>query len=126
MRCGKGTYIRSLARDLGERLGCGAYVQSLRRRAVGPFTVANALTLDADASTARSRLRPTEAAVDGMPRVHLSAENARFLAQGRELRDVNAGRNDATEVAVFDGSKLIAVGHYDPDRRSLQPVKVLA
>src|SRR5437764_1229017 len=43
IHCGKGTYIRSLARDLGERLGCGALVATLRRTRVGHFTVENAI-----------------------------------------------------------------------------------
>ena len=54
VRCGKGTYIRSLARDLGERLGCGAYVQVLRRTRVGPFAVEDAVTLEADAEAVRA------------------------------------------------------------------------
>lgn len=46
IRCGKGTYIRSIARDLGERLGCGGYVWTLRRTFIGPFAVEDALTID--------------------------------------------------------------------------------
>jgi tRNA pseudouridine55 synthase len=46
IRCSKGTYIRSIARDLGDRLGCGGYVWSLRRTAIGPFPVTDALTID--------------------------------------------------------------------------------
>ncbi len=53
VRCGKGTYIRSLARDLGARLGCGALIQTLRRTRVGPFTTDDAVPMDADAATAR-------------------------------------------------------------------------
>ena len=45
VRCGKGTYIRSLARDLGQRLGCGGYIESLCRLAIGPFTAADAIPL---------------------------------------------------------------------------------
>lgn len=44
--CGKGTYIRSIARDLGDRLGCGGYVWSLRRTAIGPYPVTDALTIE--------------------------------------------------------------------------------
>ncbi len=54
VQCGKGTYIRSLARDLGARLGCGALVQTLRRTRVGPFAADGALTLESDAQTARA------------------------------------------------------------------------
>ena len=57
VRCGKGTYIRSLARDLGQRLGCGGLIQSLRRLRIGPFTVDQALTLEATVEDAR-RLLP--------------------------------------------------------------------
>ncbi|MBO4587244.1 MAG: hypothetical protein J5677_05445 [Bacteroidales bacterium] len=46
IHCGKGTYIRSLARDLGLALGSGAFLSALRREKVGNYTVANALTLD--------------------------------------------------------------------------------
>src|SRR5262249_3495327 len=67
VRCGKGTYIRSLARDLGERLGCGGLVQALRRTRVGPFRPEDAVPLDATAETARSRLLPPAAAVAGVP-----------------------------------------------------------
>src|SRR5206468_9275311 len=71
VHCGKGTYIRSLARDLGERLGCGGYVSALRRTRVGPFFPEDAVPLDTDAETARARLLPLAAAVTGMPRVVL-------------------------------------------------------
>ena len=56
--CGKGTYIRSIARDLGKDLGVGGIVQALRRTRVGPFTVEQGLAITADAAIARSRLLP--------------------------------------------------------------------
>lgn len=46
VHCGKGTYIRSLARDIGAALGCGGYLASLRRAAIGDYTVENAVTID--------------------------------------------------------------------------------
>ena len=67
IRCGKGTYIRSVARDLGEKLGGGALVQTLRRTRVGPFTVEDAVTLEMEAATALARLRPLEEAVAELP-----------------------------------------------------------
>ncbi len=57
IRCGKGTYIRSLARDLGQALGCGGLISSLRRTRIGPFTTDQALTLEASVADAR-RLLP--------------------------------------------------------------------
>ncbi len=56
--CGKGTYIRSIARDLGAALHVGGIVQTLRRTAVGPFTVQDSLRLPADAAAAHTRLLP--------------------------------------------------------------------
>ena len=85
VRCGKGTYIRSLARDLGERLGCGALVQTLRRTRVGPFTADDAVTLETDAGSARARLRPLEEAVAELPRVMVTDEEVRRLCQGQAL-----------------------------------------
>jgi len=45
--CGKGFYVRSLARDIGEKLGCGGYLAALRRTAIGPYTVSQAIQPDA-------------------------------------------------------------------------------
>jgi tRNA pseudouridine55 synthase len=124
VRCGKGTYVRSLGRDLGERLGCGALVQTLRRLRVGPFTVDNAVSLDADAAEARARLRPVEEAVAELPAVTLADAELKRLRQGQ---GVPLARCDAGEVAVFDGrGRLAAVATYDADMRLLRPAKVLA
>ena len=54
--CGKGTYIRSIARDLGERLGCGGLVQTLRRTRVGPFTAEQGIGLDVTPEAGRGAL----------------------------------------------------------------------
>jgi tRNA pseudouridine55 synthase len=62
IRCGRGTYIRAIARDLGQALGCGACCQSVLRRSVGPFVVADALRLErASAGAARAALRSIDA-----------------------------------------------------------------
>jgi tRNA pseudouridine55 synthase len=127
VRCGKGTYIRSLARDLGERLGCGGLVEVLRRTRVGPFAAADALTLEADAATAQARLLPVSAAVRELPRVTLSAADVMRLRQGQGVRlgeEVAPGPGGAA--AVFDGGGgLVAVVTVDPGRRLLRPDKVL-
>jgi tRNA pseudouridine55 synthase len=90
IRCGKGTYIRSLARDLGERLGCGALVQTLRRTQVGPFAAEDAVPLNADAATARTRLRPVEEAVAELPHLVLCDEEIRRLCQGQPVLRTDA------------------------------------
>jgi tRNA pseudouridine55 synthase len=58
VHCGKGTYIRSLARDLGDRLGCGALVESLRRTRVGPFNVEDAVGVDATRRSSANSYAP--------------------------------------------------------------------
>jgi tRNA pseudouridine55 synthase len=126
VHCGKGTYIRSLARDLGERLGCGALVQTLRRTAVGPFGVADAVTLDADKSRVWSRLLPSEAALAELPRIAIADEAATRLRCGQavaiEQEDVIAG-----EIAVFDATgTLVGVAIIDAERRLLRPEKILS
>jgi tRNA pseudouridine55 synthase len=132
VRCGKGTYIRSLARDLGARLGCGAYVEALRRTRVGPFTAEASVPPDADAEAARDRLLPVEAAVAELPVVTVTAEQAPRLCQGQavpvaHVGDGNPGGGTAHTVAVFDAAhQLLAVAVYDRERRLLCPAKVLA
>ena len=132
VRCGKGTYIRSLARDLGARLGCGAYVEALRRTSVGPFTAETAVPLDAGAEGARGRLLPVEAAVAELPVVTVTAEQGSRLCQGQavpvvDVGDAGPGNCAAHPVAVFDAAHhVLAVAVYDRERRLLRPAKVLA
>jgi tRNA pseudouridine55 synthase len=128
VHCGKGTYIRSLARDIGERLGCGALVETLRRTRVGPFRVEEALALETNAEMARARLLPREMAVAELPRVVLPASELKRLRQGQAVTMTEAPRPDATEgeAAVFDvEGRLAAVARYEPRRQLLQPAKVL-
>jgi tRNA pseudouridine55 synthase len=124
VRCGKGTYIRALARDLGERLGCGGYIETLRRTRVGCFDVAEAIMLDADPAQARRVLLPLALAVSELPRLDLAAETVARLRQGQALP---LGALDAApaEVALFDEhGELVAVGAVDVERRCIRPSKV--
>jgi tRNA pseudouridine55 synthase len=124
VRCGKGTYVRSLGRDLGARLGCGALVQTLRRLRVGPFTVDNAVSLEASADEARARLRPVEEAVAELPTITLAETELKRLRQGQAVALAACA---GEEIAVFDGrGRLAAVATFDADRQLLRPAKVLA
>jgi tRNA pseudouridine55 synthase len=132
VRCGKGTYIRSLARDLGERLGCGALVETLRRTRVGPFDVADALGLERDVATARRRLLPVAAALSDLPRVTVTRAQAGFLRHGQGITLDQASLptqlpTGPVEVAVYcDHGTLAAVGLLVPESGLLRPEKVLA
>jgi tRNA pseudouridine55 synthase len=122
VHCGKGTYIRSLARDLGDRLGCGAIVQTLRRTCVGPFTVDDAVTPGTDAPSALARLRPLEEALAELPRRIVTDDEVRRLCQGQA---VPCDGFDGTGLAVFDsGNRLVATAAWDADKRMIRPDKV--
>ena len=90
MSCSKGTYVRSLARDLGEALGCGAHVIALRRLGLGAFRVEQAVTLDRlrelpGPVERAALLQPVDAAVETMPKVELSGNAAYYLRQGQAV-----------------------------------------
>jgi tRNA pseudouridine55 synthase len=119
VHCGKGTYIRSIARDLGAALGVGGYVESLRRTRIGPFTVDAAVSLDAAAVEARKHMLPSAAAVSHRPSVRVSKDETRRLRQGQMIPASGAG-----EVAVLgESGELIAVGRIDG--AMLRPEKVM-
>ncbi len=114
VRCGKGTYIRTLAADIGERLGCGAHLASLRRERVGALSVADAITLDAlealGAAARRARLAPADALLAGLPRVDLDAPAAVRFLHGQKLRaPAAAGGRDGTRVRVYGAARLLGV-----------------
>jgi tRNA pseudouridine55 synthase len=132
VHCGKGTYIRSLARDLGERLGCGALVECLRRTRVGPFSLGDAVSLDIDAETAGTRLLPLSAAVSELNKVCLDGKAINRLRRGGTLPwNDSSLRNipltDDGELAVFDSDgKLALIAVVDTRRCLVRPGKVLA
>ncbi|WP_454902932.1 tRNA pseudouridine(55) synthase TruB [Variovorax gossypii] len=107
----KGTYIRTLGEDIGEALGCGAHLTSLRRIATGDFVEAQCITLEAleamDEDERLARLLPAEALVDGHSRVTLGAEDAARFLSGLRRRGSWA---DAGEVAVFGAEPAAFLG----------------
>lgn len=113
-----GTYVRALARDLGERLGCGAHLTALRRIAVGPFRVADALTVD-DAAVATPR--PPLDAVRHLPSVALDAALRDRVAHGQPIAVPGPGGGP---VALVADDALVAVAVRRGDL--LKPVVVLA
>jgi tRNA pseudouridine55 synthase len=128
VRCGKGTYIRALARDLGERLGCGGLVEKLRRTQVGPFTESAAVTMEAGPAAALTSLLPLAAAVTELPQVRVSSDQARRLAQGQgvllKTLSVSANFHVEREVAVLgEWGSLVAVARVDTSKGMLLPEK---
>lgn len=88
--CSKGTYIRVLAEDIGEALGCGAHLSALRRERVGELSIEDAIPLDElvslDEQSAAARLAPIDALLGKLPAVRLGAAEARRFSHGQRLR----------------------------------------
>jgi tRNA pseudouridine55 synthase len=127
VRCGKGTYIRSLARDLGERLGCGAYIESLRRTAVGPFAAVAGLSLEVDTATARAQLLPLTSAVTELPHLTLGEREVSCLRHGQSVALPLSHPESDREFAVFDEvGDFLGVAEWNADKRRLRPVKMLS
>lgn len=117
--CGKGTYIRSIARDLGEKLGCGGLVETLRRTRVGPFTTEQGTGVDVSPEDGRARLLPMAAAVAGLTRVRLDPDGVRRFRHGQTVIPAGVeGPRDGAEAAVLDEhDALIGIGAIVADSR---------
>ena len=127
--CGKGTYIRSLARDLGERLACGGLIAALRRTRIGSFDETTALGIDADGSQVIKNLLPLGHAVALLPRLAMSESLVNRLCMGQRLAatDIpNYPFASSCELAVFNAAGELAVlVKYEQELARISPIKVL-
>ena len=128
VKCSAGTYIRSLARDMGEMLGCGGHLTALRRTQAGSFRLDDALPLD-DIDQWTTRLLPMDRAVSHFPEVNLSEAQAKDFAMGRFLDAGQLVEQDATHLAglcrVYD-TKRALIGMGEMQNKLLKPAKVFA
>jgi len=112
VRCSKGTYIRTLAEDIGAVLGTGAHLTALRRTASGRFSVADASRLDALQDMPQEdrlrRLLPLAALLDGLPRAELDAASVARLRSGQVLQV--SGLNDGLHGVFGPGGTVIGLG----------------
>ncbi|WP_296204264.1 tRNA pseudouridine(55) synthase TruB [uncultured Hyphomicrobium sp.] len=128
-RCGKGTYVRAIARDMGRALGCRGHVVGLRRTRVGPFSEDAAVDLAEieDAAEAgedlSTFLQPVEVALGDILEVNVSAADAADLAQGRSvlIRGRDAPILGGTAYAMSKG-QIVALGEIE--RGALHPTRV--
>ena len=104
-RVSGGTYLRSLARDVGEALGCGAHLAALTRTEVGPYRLAAAVA--PEAVTAGDLREPAEL-VGGLPRRDLDEAGRAAVIHGRAV-PAGCGRRDAGSVALFADGQLVAI-----------------
>jgi tRNA pseudouridine55 synthase len=138
LECGKGTYVRSLAHDLGQRLGCGAHLASLVRLRVGPFTLEDACTLPRleqafDEGCWQELLLPPDAALAQWSRIDLTKEEATAVRYGQTLAAADVVLSPSQEPA--DGAlaraygpegELLAILRYGSEAGVWHPTKVFA
>jgi len=128
--CGSGTYVRSLAHDLGERLGCGAHLSGLVRLRVGPLRLEEALTPEALAeAVAQGRtevyLLPMDLPLRHWPALELDEQQARDLLDGKALSLPGTGGAGQPRARAYgpDG-RLLALLRFEPERRCWRPFRV--
>ena len=138
--CGKGTYVRALARDLAAALGAEAHVSALRRTRVGPFRAEDAIALETLLDLGYERaasegLLPVETALDDIPALAVTNEDAFRLSQGRSIvllpRQVETLRTElgldadsgaSRVVSAMAGTRIVALGELKAGR--VEPVRV--
>ena len=126
VHCTKGTYVRTLAEDIGLELGCGAHVVQLRRLAAGPYTVEETISMEQLEALAENkaqldlRLHGVSSAVQNWPRVKLTEVTASYIRQGQPVQIANAPTTGW--VSIFSESddpdqEFIGVGEVMDDGR---------
>ena len=130
MECGKGGYVRSIARDLGEALGCKAHVAWLRRTSTGPFIASECLSLEdlkaMEHEECLQRLHPLEFGLEMLPRIDCTPDEAVTIRNGGKIAAlVSTGSEDPSERAwVACQGKAVAMGEVNDGR--FQPRRVFA
>ncbi len=134
VHCSSGTYIRTLANDLGERLGVGAHLAALERTAAGPFNLNAALTLDeVEAKTDQGALQlmSLSETVSHIPAVTLDESASRYLLNGREVTlqsepesVLKQGLEEGEKVTIQacdEAHRVVAICDFDRLKRTLKP-----
>lgn len=138
--CSAGTYVRVLAADIGQKLGCGAHLYSLQRTAAGPFTLEHAVTLDRlkEEPTAIDKwILPVDRALSGLPQIRVPTNIGKMIASGYQLSVADLRNLDLPDLSAeqvltlaLDNGQLIAVARsllssadLEAARRDRQAVK---
>ena len=123
VKCSKGTYIRTLAEDIGDRLGCGAHVEALRRLEAGPFEIGASVSLDEvrerseeGLDTLDALLLPAEAGVAEWPEVRIPVGVAYYLEQGQAVMVPHAPTSGFVRIYAKPG-RFLGVGEVQDDGR---------
>ena len=131
--CSKGTYIRTLADDIGSELGCGAYLAGLRRTSAGPVRLDECVTLSRlDSVASREELRPylldPNRLLRDLPRLNLNAAQAGCFIHGNAVANVKDGtalESGQLARALHPEGVLLGIGRWKADDGILKPVRVL-
>jgi tRNA pseudouridine55 synthase len=121
IHCSTGTYIRSIAHDLGELLGCGGYLKNLRRTSVGSFELSNAVKIDQLSLEKILRLEDVDI---GLSSLELSEKELTPLLNGQSIKSGNQF-DDQQVVALFFKNKLHAIGIYKASEDRIFPKKII-
>jgi tRNA pseudouridine55 synthase len=124
LECSKGTYVRSIAEDLGAALGSGAHVSALRRTRAGPFSIEDSVsmtTLEALKSNEQmaemdALLLPADTALGGLPLVRLTESGGYYIRQGQPVQVPNAPSDGMVRVALETG-EFLGIGEILDDGR---------
>lgn len=123
VECSRGTYIRTLIEDIGNALGCGAYVTALRRTGLGPFGEADMVTLDAmkavyeeDKTQLKQFMLPTDSALSDWPAVNLTEDMAFYMRQGQPVTVPHAPTEGWVRLNVGE-DRFLGVGQILDDGR---------
>ncbi len=128
--CGKGTYVRSLARDMGLKLGCFGYISRLERASVGPFTLENAISLDIFQNpehnlTPEQVLLPLQTALDDIPVLALREQEAARLKNGNVLSFLSKPDLERmTQAGIEWGNKNIVTALTTYDKKAIAIVEI--
>jgi tRNA pseudouridine55 synthase len=124
LECTKGTYVRSVAEDLGKSLGCGGFVSALRRTKAGPFCIEDSVTLNTleslkshdQVAKMDALLQPADIAVRGLPLVELSESSGFYMRQGQPVQVPNSPCNGMVRIALETG-EFLGIGEILDDGR---------
>jgi tRNA pseudouridine55 synthase len=123
VRCSKGTYVRTLAEDIGEALGTCAHLAALRRTASGQFRVEDAVSLEAlaESGAAGHRLLGLERLLQGLPRAELDREQEARFRNGQTLKEF---RGEGLQAVFGSGGAVLGLG--EAQSGTLRPLRLLA
>ncbi len=132
IECSKGTYIRSLAYDLGEQLGCGGHLGALVRTRSGPFSISESITLEEleqaiEAGTVQEYLHPADLALQQYPALMLDDAAVERVLHGNAFKyDDQHGHTPTGLARIYDtAGRFLAIAQWDAERGLWQPKKVL-